>query len=211
MQSLISRREKKSCTWVDFSLRLLGIFWKIQNNQENRCNIHLWHFRWLACHLPPICKPKDVLWNDQRTFIQRSNISYPTAPGPNSDAIWNHNLWDLKVWFFKGSKLEICWTLPGAAKQQCRMGFPISMCKTNKQKTLSKQPTPSRWLEKLLGLLGCLDLAGNRETNQSQLEKKSVGPKEVKVLERFVFRLVPGFPKKKHWNHDLYNGRNSIK
>jgi len=78
------------------------------------------------------------------------------------------------------------------------MGFPISMCKTNKQKTLSKQPTPSRWLEKLLGLLGCLDLAGNRETNQSQLEKKSVGPKEVKVLERFVFRLVPGFPKKKH-------------
>lgn len=71
MQSLISRREKKTCTWVDFSLRLLGIFWKIQNNQENRCNIHLWHFRWLACHLPPICKPKDVLWNDQRTCMTK--------------------------------------------------------------------------------------------------------------------------------------------
>lgn len=34
--------------------------------------IHLWHFRWLPCHLPPFfCKPKDVLWNDQGTCIQK--------------------------------------------------------------------------------------------------------------------------------------------
>lgn len=47
---------------------------------------------------------------------------------------------------------------------------------------------------KVAMLLGCLDQAAGKPANPSW-KKKVAGQKEVKVLERCVFRLVSGFSK----------------